>query len=150
MAVHEDRIIMTVEDSPEDYEALIRAFSKAGISNPLIHCEDGDEALDYLFRRGRFQDPARSPRPALLLLDLNLPGMDGREVLRTVKADEVLCTIPVVVLTTSDAEDDIAKCYADGANSYIQKPIDLKGLVLALKRLSDFWFDTALLPDDII
>ena len=85
-----------------------------------------------------------------MLLDLNLPGMDGREVLRAIKADDVLRTIPVVVLTTSDAEDDIAKCYSDGANSYIQKPIDLKGLVLALKRLSDFWFVTALLPDDAI
>ncbi|HEV7519056.1 MAG TPA: response regulator, partial [Thermoanaerobaculia bacterium] len=114
--------ILLVEDSPEDYEATERAFRKSGLKNPIHRCTDGDEALDYLFRRGAYADPARSPRPGIVLLDLNLPGTDGREVLETVKADDSLKQIPVIVLTTSADERDVQACYLAGANSYIQKP----------------------------
>jgi CheY-like chemotaxis protein len=138
--------ILLVEDSPEDYEATERAFRRSGLKNPIHRCADGDEALDYLFRRGAFADPARSPRPGIILLDLNLPGTDGREVLETVKGDEVLRQIPVIVLTTSSDERDVQACYLAGANSYIQKPVDLEGFMKAIERLHDYWFEVVILP----
>ena len=106
--------ILLVEDSPEDYEATVRALRRAGLHNPLFRCEDGDQALDFLFQRGVFADPAVAPRPAIILLDLNMPGTDGHEVLRQLKADEHLKTIPVIVLTTSDDERDIQAGRAAG------------------------------------
>ncbi len=138
--------ILLVEDSPEDYETTLRAFERAGVANPIYRCEDGDDALDYLFRRGQYEDPANSPRPGTILLDLNMPGTDGRDVLAEVKADPVLRKIPVIVLTTSSDERDIEDCYAFGANSYVQKPVDLKGFMEAVQRLKDYWFEIAILP----
>jgi len=138
--------ILVVEDSPEDYESVVRAFSRVGLTNPVFRCEDGEDALDYLFRRGVYADPLRSPRPAVILLDLNLPGTDGREVLTEIKADHRLRRIPVIVLTTSAAEDDVQTCYAAGANSYLQKPVRFDGLVDTVRWLKGFWFDVALLP----
>ena len=88
----------------------------------------------------------KSPKPGLVLLDLNLPGTDGREVLRILKLDPVLRKIPVIVLTTSSADQDIQRCYDDGANSYVQKPVDLQGFVLAMTRLKEYWFEVAILP----
>lgn len=142
----EARAILLVEDSPEDREATVRAFARAGLANPVYQCEDGDQALDYLHRRGRFADPATSPRPGLILLDLNMPGTDGREVLAEVKGDDSLKVIPVVVLTTSDDEVDIEKCYAAGANSYVTKPVDLDGFIEAIRRMKDYWFEVVVLP----
>jgi len=138
--------ILLVEDSPEDYEATERAFRRAGLRNPIYRCTDGDEALDYLYRRGRYADPAAAPRPGIILLDLNLPGTDGREVLETVKRDADLKRIPVIVLTTSSDERDVAACYAAGANSYIQKPVDLDGFLRAIDRLKGYWFEVVILP----
>ncbi|MFQ5509942.1 MAG: response regulator [Leptospirillia bacterium] len=138
--------ILIVEDNPEDLETTRRAFAKAGIVNHLHHCEDGDEALDYLFRRGTFVDRDLYPLPGLILLDLNLPGTDGREVLAEIKGDEHLKTIPVIMLTTSADERDIQACYAAGANSYIQKPVGLEGFVDAVQQLRDFWVGIVLLP----
>jgi len=138
--------ILLVEDSPEDFEATVRALRKSGLANPIHRCEDGDEALDYLFHRGAYADPAKAPRPGVILLDLNLPGTDGREVLAEVKRDEGLKTIPVVVLTTSSDERDIARCYQEGANSYINKPVDLDGFIRAVQRLTDYWFEVVILP----
>lgn len=146
MAVKCNQAILIVEDSPEDYEATVRAFRKANVVNPLKHCETGEEALDYLCRRGVYADAQKSPRPGIILLDLNLPGIDGRDILRQIKADDQLKKIPVVVLTTSLDERDIEKCYADGANSYVHKPVDLTGLVLAIQRLKDYWFEIVVLP----
>lgn len=142
----ETRLILAVEDSPEDFEAMMRAFKKAGLRNPTARCEDGDEALDYLYQRGAYAALESARRPALILLDLNLPGTDGRQVLETIKSDPDLCAIPVVVLTTSRDPMDIEKCYACGANSFIQKPVDLAGFVTALERLSDYWFEIVILP----
>ncbi|WP_439624344.1 response regulator [Gemmata sp.] len=138
--------ILLVEDSPEDYEATVRALRRAGLANPIVRCEDGDDALDYLFHRGRYAGGADAPRPGIVLLDLNLPGTDGREVLAAAKADPTLRRIPIVVLTTSTDERDVEKCYAAGANSYISKPVDLDGFMRAIRRLKDFWFEVVIVP----
>ena len=138
--------ILLVEDSPEDFEATQRAFRKSGLKNPLVRCEDGEQALDYLHRRGEYADPARSPRPGVILLDLNLPGTDGRQVLNEIKSDEHLRDIPVVVLTTSADERDITACYRAGANSYVQKPVDIDGFMKAIERLNGYWFEVVILP----
>lgn len=138
--------ILLVEDSPEDAEATLRAFKKAGMANPIYHCEGGDEALDFLRRRGKYGNPETAPRPGMILLDLNMPGTDGREVLSEIKADTGLRQIPVIVLTTSADERDIQSCYRDGANSYIQKPVDMKGFLESIQRLVDYWYHIVLLP----
>lgn len=138
--------ILLVEDSDADYEAMIRALRKTGPLRPLYRCADGDEALDYLHRRGRYADVARSPRPRLILLDLNLPGTDGHEVLRAIKGDAALRHLPVIVLSTSSAERDIAACYAEGANSYIVKPVGFDNLLRTVQHLADYWFDLVLVP----
>ena len=138
--------ILVVEDSPEDYETLVRAFRVAGLKNTVYHCGTGDEALDYLYRRGAYADGQSAPAPGLILLDLNLPGTDGREVLKEIKSDPELRSIPVIVLTTSRDERDIQDCYAAGANTYVQKPVDLQGFVDAATRLKDYWLEIAILP----
>jgi CheY-like chemotaxis protein len=138
--------ILLVEDSPEDFETTERAFRRSGLKNPIYRCADGDEALDYLHRRGQYADPQKSPRPGVILLDLNLPGTDGREVLSDVKNDPGLKQIPVIVLTTSKDERDVEVCYLCGANSYIQKPVDLDGFMKAIERLNDYWFEVVILP----
>ncbi|HET9227230.1 MAG TPA: response regulator [Thermoanaerobaculia bacterium] len=135
--------ILLVEDSPEDFEATQRAFRRSGLKNPIVRCEDGEEALDYLYRRGRHADAVR---PGVILLDLNLPGTDGRQVLAEIKQAESLKQIPVVVLTTSADERDIFACYSAGANSYIQKPVDIDGFVKAIERLNGYWFEVVILP----
>jgi two-component system, response regulator len=138
--------ILLVEDSPEDYEATVRAFKRSGLKNPIFRCEDGDNALDFLRRRGRYQNPEEAPRPGVILLDLNLPGTDGREVLTEIKRDESLKQIPVIVLTTSNDVRDVDSCYQAGANSYIQKPVDMEGFIRAIERLKGYWFEVVVLP----
>jgi CheY-like chemotaxis protein len=138
--------ILLVEDSPEDHEVAVRALRKAGLVNPIFRCEDGDETLDFLHRRGQYADPVKAPRPSLILLDLNLPGTDGREVLAEIKADVLLRSIPVVILTTSTDERDVERCYHAGANSYIKKPLDLGGFMRTIQRLKEFWFEIAIIP----
>lgn len=135
--------ILLVEDSPEDYETTERALRRSGLKNPIFRCADGDEALDFLFRRGANAD---APRPGVILLDLNLPGTDGREVLSEIKKDPGLKQIPVVVLTTSSDERDVQACYQAGASSYIQKPVDLEGFMKAIERLNGYWFEVVILP----
>ena len=142
----ESTTILVVEDSPEDFETTERAFRKAGMKNPIVHSADGDDALDYLYRRGKWQDPETSPRPAIILLDLNLPGTDGREILEQVKGDTALQRIPVVVLTTSSDEQDIQTCYGYGANSYICKPVNLDRFIQSITMLSEYWFEITILP----
>jgi len=140
--------ILMVEDSDDDFYAAQRTFQKARLNNPIRRCATGDEAVDYLFHRGAFTDAALAPLPGIILLDLNLPGLDGREVLRQIKADPKMRKIPVIVLTTSNSETDIEQSYADGANSYVQKPVDIQGFVQAITRLKDFWFEIAVLPKE--
>ncbi len=138
--------MLLVEDSPEDREATMRAFKKAGMANPIYCCVSGDDALDYLFQRGKYVDAQHAPRPTLILLDLNMPGTDGREVLAEVKQSERLRSIPVIILTTSTDSRDVESCYQMGANSYVKKPVDLEGFMLSVQRLKDFWFEVVVLP----
>ena len=138
--------ILLVEDSPEDFEATERALRRSGLKNPIHRCADGDEALDFLHRRGDYEDLAAAPRPGIVLLDLNLPGTDGRQVLAEIKGDPALKQIPVVVLTTSNDPRDIDACYRAGANSYIQKPVDMDGFIKAIERLHGYWLEVVILP----
>jgi two-component system response regulator len=139
--------ILLVEDSPEDFETTRRALQRSGLQNPIHLCTNGDDALDFLHRRGRHADPP-PPRPGIVLLDLNLPGTDGRQVLEQIKSDAQLKQIPVIVLTTSADERDIAACYLAGANSYVQKPVDFAGFLLAIERLKGYWFEVVILPQE--
>lgn len=138
--------ILLVEDNPDDYEAAIRSFREARLDNPVQWCRTGREALDYLKHEGTFAQGPRQVLPALMLLDLNMPGIDGRKVLATIKQDPALKKIPIVILTTSVESRDVTQCYELGASTYIQKPVDFDGLVAAVKRIKDYWFGVALLP----
>lgn len=146
--VERNTTIMVVDDSPEDFETIKRAFRAAGLMNPIRHCDGGDMALDYLHGRGEFADQNAAPLPGIILLDLNMPGTDGREVLQEIKAHQSLRRIPVIVLTTSDDERDVSACYESGANSYVKKPVDINGFFVAVARLRDFWFEIAVLPKE--
>lgn len=146
MSISPQQPILLVEDSPEDYEATVRALRKAGLANPIHRCEDGDQALDYLHRRGAYAAAGKAPRPGIILLDLNLPGTDGREVLELIKKDPDLKLIPVVVLTTSSDERDVERCYTAGANSYMKKPVDLDGFMSGIQRLKEYWFEIVIVP----
>ncbi|MGB2990332.1 MAG: response regulator [Candidatus Zixiibacteriota bacterium] len=123
-----------------------RALEQSLIRNELYIVEDGEEALNYLLRRGKYQDPASSPKPDLMLLDLNMPKMDGKQLLEQMRADPNLRRIPVVALTTSKQENDIIRTYDLGANSYIVKPVDMDQFVNAIKVLKDYWFQIVVLP----
>ena len=129
MSVDASQVILIVEDSPEDYEAAERGLRESGLANPIFHCEDGDEALDFLLRRGKYSDPEKSPRPGIILLDLDLPGTDGHEVLSEIKKNDGIKKTPVVVLTTSTDKRDIVQCYENGASSYIAKPVNFSGFI---------------------
>ncbi len=147
MAATLEQPILIVEDSDEDFEAVGRVMRRSAVTNPLFRCTDGDDALDFLYRTGIYADPQKAPRPALILLDLNLPGTDGREVLEQIKQDEELKIIPVVVFTTSANPKDVEVCYKNGANSYILKPINLNRFVELIRVVIDYWFGAIILPD---
>lgn len=138
--------ILLVEDSDEDFEITVRAFRKSGMVNEIFRCRDGDEALDYLHQRGEFAEIEKAPRPGMILLDLNMPGTDGKEVLQEIREVPELRKIPVIVLTTSTDERDVAACYELGANSYIEKPVSLSGYVDAIQRMKDYWFKIVVFP----
>jgi two-component system, chemotaxis family, response regulator Rcp1 len=128
--------ILLVEDNPGDARLTLEAFKEGKVLNNLTVMKDGVEALEYLRRQGPY---INSPRPDLILLDLNLPRKDGREVLEIIKADEGLRKIPVVVLTTSAAEEDIARAYSRHANCYITKPVDLDQFLRVVHSIESFW-----------
>jgi two-component system, response regulator len=140
--------ILLVEDNQDDYEATCRAFKKANLFNPIVWCKSGRDALDYLKQEGAYREPRKVARPGLVLLDLNMPGMDGRKTLEAIKQDDALKRIPVIILTTSSDERDIQACYQTGANTYVQKPVSFEGLIEAIKRLKAYWFEIALLPKE--
>ena len=133
------RAILLVEDNPDDAELTRLAFAEVRTGNPLVVARDGVEALDYLFARG--DHAGREPRdlPALVLLDLNLPKLDGREVIQAIRADPATHTLPVVALTTSAEPDEVEGLYALGVNSYIQKPVDFTRFVAAMRQLGLYW-----------
>jgi len=123
-----------------------RALEQSRIRNELYIVEDGEEALDYLLRRGKYEDPASSPKPDLMLLDLNMPKVDGKRVLQQMRADPNLRRVPVVALTTSRQEQDIISTYDLGVNSYIVKPVNMDQFINAIKVLKDYWFQIVVLP----
>jgi CheY-like chemotaxis protein len=138
--------ILLVEDNLQDIEITKRAFAKGRVHNDLIVVRDGEEALDYLYRRGKYQDPASSPRPGMILLDLNLPKVGGLEVLQRVKRDESLKSIPVIVLTVSQREQDIVRSYDLGVNTYIQKPVEFENFMRVVNTVHEYWVLIATLP----
>jgi two-component system response regulator len=135
--------VLLAEDDPADELITREAFQDNKIGNTLHVVRDGQEALDFLFRRGAYADAVR---PDLILLDLNLPKYDGREVLQVIKNDEDLAAIPVVVLTTSSAEEDILRSYRLHANAYVTKPVDLDQFVAAIRQIDDFFLSVVKLP----
>ena len=133
------KIILLVEDNPSDIALTQRALAKSRIANELVVAEDGQEALDYLFGAGKYADRDASEIPALVLLDLKLPQVDGLEVLRRIRADDRSRRLPVVIMTTSKEEQDVAQSYDLGANSYIRKPVDFKQFVESVEHLGLYW-----------
>ena len=131
--------ILLVEDNPDHAALVVKGLRANNVANTLVHVEDGEAALDYVFQRGRFSDPEASPRPDLILLDLRLPRVDGLEVLKVLKTSEETMRIPVVVLTTSDAEMDVAKAYDYHANSYMVKPVSFENFMELMKTLGCYW-----------
>lgn len=145
--LEKSQVILVVEDSDDDYEMMVDAFAEHGnIKNPVLRCEDGAQALAYLFREPPYDKDDQWSLPGIVLLDLNLPGVDGRRVLSRIKNDAGLRKIPVVILTTSGDSKDVEDCYALGANTYIQKPVDLDKFLGAIQRLKEYWFEVAILP----
>ena len=134
-----NKVILLVEDNPDDVELTRLAFDEAKIANQLVVVGDGAEALEYLFAKGKYADRDPADMPSIVLLDLNLPKVDGREVLQAVRANEATRTLPVVVLTTSTEPFDVEASYALGVNSYIQKPVDFEQFVWAVKQVGLYW-----------
>ena len=140
--------ILLADDDPDDRKLTQDAFAENRLAN-VLHCvEDGEELMEYLRHQGRYADQKNAPLPGLILLDLNMPRKDGREALKEIKADPILRRIPIVVLTTSKAEEDILRSYDLGVNSYVTKPVTFKSLVELVKVLGRYWFEVVELPPD--
>ncbi len=140
-------LLLVVEDSDEDFEVLERLLLRSPTTIPTHRCVNGDKALAFLHQSDKYIDGQKTSRPCLIILDLNLPGTDGRDVLRQIKQDEHLKAIPVVVFTTSNNAQDIAECYQSGANSYIVKPMSFSQLKRDIQTLLDYWLDVTTLPN---
>lgn len=138
--------ILMAEDDDEDFMLTADALHEARVLNTLYRVKDGEELMEYLLLKGKYPSRAEAPLPSLILLDLNMPRKDGREALKEIETHPALRKIPVVVLTTSEAKEDISRCYEIGANSYITKPVSFEGLVKALKSLGQYWFEIVELP----
>ena len=141
--------ILMADDDADDRLMAEKALGEVRLTNGLVFVEDGEELMDYLYHRGKYADASQFPLPGLILLDLNIPRKDGREALAEIKADPVLHRIPVVVLTTSQAEQDILRSYDLGVNSFITKPVTFSGLTDAVKILNQYWFQLVKLPSGI-
>jgi CheY-like chemotaxis protein len=135
----ESALVMLIEDNADHAELIIRTLEEHQIANQVRHFFDGQAALDYLFQRGEFADPDSSPRPQIILLDLRLPLMDGIDILKTIKRDETLKGIPVVILTTSEAEKDVTRAYYHHANSYLVKPVGFEEFKELMDNLGFYW-----------
>ena len=141
-------VILMAEDDPDDRLLAREAWEESQLANPLHFVEDGEALIDYLYQRGNYAASGSAPRPGLILLDLNMPRKDGREALREIKADPRLRCIPVVVLTTSNAEEDILRSYDLGASGFIIKPMTFDGLVETVKAMGRYWFQIVELPPE--
>lgn len=140
--------ILLVEDNPDHVLIIQRGLAANHVLNEIRVVKDGQEALDYLFRKGSYADPAAAPRPGLILLDIKLPKVDGFEVLQRIKSTPSLKAIPVIMLTSSEQETDIARSYLEGANSYITKPIQFAEFVEKIKELKLYWILVNKLPPE--
>jgi len=141
-------LILMADDDAEDRMMMADAFAESHLAIPLRFVEDGEQLMDYLFHRGAYTDPASAPRPGLILLDLNMPKKDGWNALQEIKNDPTLRHIPIVILTTSKAEQDVYRSYDLGVNSFITKPVTLTGLVEVVTMLGKYWFEIVDLPTD--
>lgn len=139
--------ILLADDDPDDRKLVCDAFEENRVANPLRCVKDGQELMDYLHNVGEFSNPAENPRPGLILLDLNMPRKDGRAALNEIKADPELKRIPVVVLTTSQAELDVLSSYDSGANSVITKPVTITSLIEVVRLLGKYWLELVELPE---
>ena len=140
--------ILLADDDADDRQMTREAFAESRLANDLRFVENGVELLDYLYRRGKYADPAASPKPSIILLDLNMPKKDGREALAEIKKDPAFRSIRVIILTTSKAEEDIYRTYDLGATSYITKPVTFESLVDIIKTLGKYWLEIVELADD--
>ncbi|MBW8035079.1 MAG: response regulator [Planctomycetes bacterium] len=143
----QDVPILLVEDDEDDVHLTQRAFKKGHILNKLYVVSDGEEAMEFLEHCGRYSNPAAAPEPGVILLDLNMPRMNGREVLKKIKANDELKHIPVVILTTSDQKEDIRKCYDIGANTFITKPVEFSKFLEAIVTTGKYWLSIAKLAE---
>jgi CheY-like chemotaxis protein len=139
-------VILLADDDEDDRMLTCEALAESRLANVIYCVTDGEDLMDYLHRRGKYEPPAAAPRPGLILLDLNMPKKDGREALREIKSDPEFRQIPIVILTTSKAEEDILRSYDSGASSFISKPVTFNGLVELMKGLSRYWFEMVDLP----
>lgn len=144
-----NRPILLVEDNETHYEAMARALRQAGCNQPLVRCADGDEALDYLYRRGRFRSSESAARPIIILLDLNLPGTCGQEVLVAIKSDAELKSIPVIIVTSLSDPGEVRRCYQFGANGFVRKRTRYDETVVTARRLSEYWLQASEVPDGL-
>ncbi len=142
-------IILMADDDPDDRLLAREAFEESRLRNDLYFVEDGVELMDYLCRRGKFSEASKSPKPGLILLDLNMPRKDGREALQEIKSDNTLRRIPIVVLTTSDAEEDIISSYELGVSAYIRKPVTFEGLIAVIKSIGKYYVEIVELPPSL-
>lgn len=140
--------ILMADDDPDDRLLAEKALLQSRLVNNFYTVEDGEELLDYLYRRGKYAAEGSAPRPGVILLDLNMPKMSGREALQQIKSNADFRQIPIVILTTSKAEEDIFRSYDLGANSFISKPVTFEGLVEVMKYLGSYWFEIVDLPSD--
>lgn len=144
---HDKKLVILIADDDEDDRLMTKeAFEELQIKNELFFVKDGVELMDYLNHEGDFAHPNSSPRPCLILLDLNMPRMDGREALRSIKENNILKSIPISIFSTSKAEEDVLRSYNLGVNCFITKPVTYKGLVNTISQLNSFWFELVSLP----
>jgi CheY-like chemotaxis protein len=139
-------VILMAEDDPDDRFLTREALKEAHLANELRFVEDGEDLMDYLLAQGKYGEDNSCPRPGIILLDLNMPRKDGREALKEIKADPTLRSIPIIVLTTSKAEEDILRSYDLGVSGYVTKPVTLQELVGVMKTLGRYWFEIVELP----
>lgn len=141
-------VILLAEDDEDDYLLIRDALKESRVSNDIHWVRDGEELMHYLHRQGDYEDPKKSPKPGIILLDLNMPKKDGREALKEIKSHPVLHNLPVVILTTSKSDEDIIRSYGLGVNSYIRKPVRFDDFVEVIKTLGKYWFEIVELPID--
>lgn len=143
-----DKVILLVEDNPDDEELTLRALAKCGINNRVVVCRDGADALNYIFGRGSYEGRNPTDFPAITLLDLKLPKVDGLTVLERIRADKRTCLMPVAILTSSSLEEDLIRGYQLGANSYVRKPVKYELFVEAIRQLGLYWLLLNELPPE--